>query len=86
MKEINDVRQAILMDLYSRFHDRDRSVLPLNPDHAHRWSKPQDNYFSGSGVIPCPICKSGKVNYSRAAYNGHVHARCSTAGCVAWME
>jgi hypothetical protein len=40
-----------------------------------------------SGVIDCPVCTTGKVRYSRAgSYNGHVHASCSTAGCVSWME
>jgi hypothetical protein len=38
-----------------------------------------------SAVIDCPCC-AGKLQFSRAGYNGHIHARCSTAGCVAWME
>ena len=37
------------------------------------------------GAIDCPNC-GGKLNYSRAGYNGHVHARCATPGCVSWME
>jgi hypothetical protein len=39
-----------------------------------------------SGTIPCPTCKTGTLGYSRARSNGHVHARCSTEGCHAWME
>lgn len=38
-----------------------------------------------SGIIECPVCK-GKLHVSHAACNGHVHARCETEGCVAWME
>ncbi len=38
------------------------------------------------GTIPCPVCTTGTLGYRRAAYNGHIHARCSTEGCVAWME
>jgi len=39
------------------------------------------------GVIDCPVCgKSSALHYSRAGVNGHVHAQCTTAGCVAWME
>jgi hypothetical protein len=38
------------------------------------------------GEIPCPVCTTGTLRYSRAMSNGHVHARCSTDGCVAWME
>lgn len=39
-----------------------------------------------SGVMDCPCCDGGKLSYSRASCNGHVHARCSTKDCVAWME
>ncbi len=36
-------------------------------------------------VIECPACK-GRLHLSQAAVNGHVHAKCETAGCVSWME
>jgi hypothetical protein len=40
-----------------------------------------------SGVIDCPACNGVKtLRFSRAGYNGHVHAACLTAGCVQWME
>ncbi len=40
-----------------------------------------------SGRIDCPVCAGVKtLGYSRAGYNGHVHAKCSTANCVSWME
>ncbi len=40
-----------------------------------------------AGVIDCPAC-GGKqaLQFRRAGYNGHIHARCSTEGCVSWME
>jgi len=42
---------------------------------------------SASGVIDCPVCNSEEsLRYSRAGYNGHIHASCSTEGCVSWME
>lgn len=37
------------------------------------------------GVLECPNCK-GKLHVSHAACNGHVHAKCETEDCVAWME
>jgi transposase-like protein len=40
---------------------------------------------SVSGKIKCPICEAGDLRYS-IGFNGHVHARCSTANCVQWME
>ena len=39
------------------------------------------------GVIDCPVCGAVEsLAYSRAGYNGHVHASCKTTGCVSWME
>jgi len=37
------------------------------------------------GFINCPVCHVGKVGYS-VAYNGHIHATCTTAKCVSWIE
>lgn len=39
-----------------------------------------------SGEITCPVCESGTLKFSRSGYNGHIHATCTTDGCVAWME
>lgn len=36
-------------------------------------------------VIECPECK-GRLHLSQSSYNGHVHGKCETPGCVAWME
>lgn len=36
------------------------------------------------GETMCPKCK-GKLAY-RQHSNGHIHARCATDGCLAWME
>lgn len=42
---------------------------------------------SASGTIDCPVCGCQKtLRFSRAGYNGHIHAGCSTDGCVRWME
>jgi hypothetical protein len=38
-----------------------------------------------AGSIKCPTC-GNTLNYSRAGYNGHIHARCATAGCVSFMQ
>jgi len=40
-----------------------------------------------SGTIDCPVCSGQKtLHFSRAGYNGHIHASCSTDGCVSWIE
>jgi transcriptional regulator with XRE-family HTH domain len=40
----------------------------------------------GRGSFLCPICKRGQLNYSVAGVNGHIWGRCTTDGCVAWMQ
>lgn len=40
-----------------------------------------------AGSIDCPVCeKPDHLAFSRAGYNGHIHAACKTDGCVSWME
>lgn len=41
---------------------------------------------SNSGADPCPACEGGTLHWRIARYNGHVHARCSTPGCISFME
>ena len=39
------------------------------------------------GTIDCPACGSPRsLRFSVARCNGHIHASCTTAGCVSWME
>jgi hypothetical protein len=87
MDKIKIARDAILADLASQYKAGERkNVRPMHPEDEDRWFKPQANYFSGQGSIKCPICNLGELRYSRASYNGHVHARCSNKTCVSWME
>ena len=40
-----------------------------------------------SGATDCPVCGTkNALGFSRAGYNGHIHANCVTPGCVSWME
>ena len=39
-----------------------------------------------AGTMPCPVCGEAYLRWSRAASNGHIHARCTKEGCVSWME
>lgn len=49
---------------------------------------PERKKQSLGGRIDCPVCgNSSCLSFTYAgSYNGHIHARCSTAGCVSWME
>lgn len=41
----------------------------------------------GAGTIDCPVCGTAKaLAFTRSGYNGHIHAGCSTPGCVRWVE
>lgn len=40
----------------------------------------------GADSVACPVCTTGQIYYRVAAYNGHMHAKCETDGCVSWME
>ena len=37
-------------------------------------------------TVVCPTGCGGRLTLSIAACNGHVSGRCSTPGCLAWME
>ena len=45
----------------------------------------ESNRVSKQEVIECPECK-GRLHLSQSSYNGHVHGKCETEGCVSWME
>lgn len=80
-------REAILDDLRRRWKEGPTPEHGITcPSDISRFCKPQKNYFCGAGKMKCPVCHEGELQYSRGSYNGHVHARCSTKDCVAWME
>jgi len=39
----------------------------------------------GRGSVPCPICGEGHLRYV-VHENGHIWAKCTTEGCVSWVE
>lgn len=39
-----------------------------------------------SGKFPCPVCTSGTLHYAISGYNGHKRAKCTTEGCVNFIE
>jgi len=83
---LNTARSAIVAELGRRGKARDPEVKPLDPADMRRWGPGHSNYYAGQGKMACPVCGSGVLHYSRAAYNGHVHAFCTTSECVAWRE
>ncbi len=84
-REITVAREAILQELRRRWKE-DRGFGVTAPADITRFHQPQTNYFCGQGSMDCPICRTGKLQYLRSNRNGHVHARCSSPGCVAFDE
>ena len=85
-EDIKNARNAILRDLQARLKAGDANVKLNERSQSEYDEEGARGYISGAGQIDCPVCKVGKLRYSRAAYNGHVHAGCTTQGCVRWME
>jgi hypothetical protein len=54
--------------------------------HTHAGEKGFKKGNGGQGSLKCPVCQEGTLRYGVASYNGHMHAACTKAGCVSWME
>jgi hypothetical protein len=86
MRRIGIARRAIVGELEQRLNEGDDTVrMNAHSEGIDDQGEPS-NYVSGGGSIRCPVCNDGKLRYSRSSYNGHIHARCQTIGCVEWME
>jgi hypothetical protein len=48
-----------------------------------KWKKGMGD---AQGQMPCPVCKTGTLGYSRSGYNGHIWGACSSPDCVRWMQ
>lgn len=89
-RSINGVvtaRKAIVAELDRRHKAGDKTVVS-KPHHDWDFAETgcRSAYVAGVGKMPCPVCKTGTLGYSRAACNGHIHAACTTDNCVRWME
>lgn len=63
-----------------------RTMKVMNAAHEHAKAAKLGKGHGGRGEMPCPLECGGILHYSVASYNGHMHAKCSTENCVAWME
>ncbi len=72
-------RDAELIERFSNMSQAREAIV------AHLGGPWKRGTPSGAGSIDCPIC-GGVLQFSRAGYNGHTHAKCNTEGCVSWKE
>jgi hypothetical protein len=63
-----------------------RLVACLSAAKDHAKSNGYGRGRGGFGSLPCPTGCGGTLQYSVASVNGHMHGRCTTPGCVNWME
>lgn len=70
------------------FEKRLENTIRARAAIVQHLGKPWKKGMSGSqGLIDCPVCKgTATLHFTRAGYNGHIHARCVTVDCVSWME
>jgi hypothetical protein len=65
-----------------------KAILPYinRMKQKYGWDKPRRRGKRGTEQCPCPVCKEGTLKIEISGTNGHTCGRCSTAGCVNWME
>lgn len=82
-------------ELERRKEERDRAIAETMAARGAIEEELEKRGLAGtkanvSGSIDCPICEAtgreGRLKYRRSGHNGHVRARCTTDGCVHFME
>lgn len=74
-QEVADVDAAI-----------ERHMIAHRTAHDDAKTKRFGKGQGGADSVECPVCKIGRIYYRVAGYNGHMHAKCETDGCVSWIE
>lgn len=78
--------EAIAEQVAARDMAMERTLLAMR---AIRQDCTNHGYGKGSGgrgQLSCPACDGGTLHYSVSGYNGHIHAQCTTEGCVRFMQ
>lgn len=70
-------------DAAQKSMERIEKVMPV-VDQWRTWTP--KNKVSKQGIIDCPSGCGGKLHLSQSSYNGHVRWKCTTGGCVNWIE
>jgi hypothetical protein len=67
-----------------RFADTGRARKAIVEHLGGPWKR---GMKGAAGLINCPVCGAeDSLRFTRAGYNGHIHAECQTENCVRWME
>lgn len=72
-------------EIDAQIAESDRAIEAIGKARRAITSSVMHRRGSG-GSIDCPVCGVLGALVFSVAHNGHIHAGCRTAGCVAWME
>lgn len=64
----------------------ERAMLGITAAHEDAEKKGIIRGVGGASELPCPTECGGTLRYRVASINGHMHAACTTDGCLRWME
>lgn len=70
--------------LHEQWLNERMNTMGIVMEGIHDWRQ-KNKGRSHQEVVTCTVCQ-GRLHLSIAAYNGHVHVRCETVGCVSWVE
>lgn len=73
------------VDAWRKERDAHMAKVFIAFEVAAKWRTKGKPPADRSEVIDCPAC-TGKLHLYQSAFNGHVHGKCTTPGCVSWME
>lgn len=85
-KALYPTREEAISEQDARDAHSKKAMQAMKDAHADAKSKGYGKGNGGVDSLRCPLCEGGTLRYSVASYNGHMHAACTTDGCVGWME
>lgn len=68
----------LTQDQWEAFFQATKDVIPIIRADA-------DSHSKLSGTVVCPLCQA-PMHYTIRGRRGHIHASCTTEGCLSFME
>ena len=81
----NDISFATETEAASNRKELEDCMESISKVYAELKSRGFGKGNGGSGVMECPKC-GDKLHFSVASLNGHVWGKCTTKGCLSWMQ
>jgi hypothetical protein len=81
---IEHIRKGIVLIVEDANATAEKYPSKFKTPYHQKTIRGKARIVSIAGAVKCPGC-AGSLNYAIAS-NGHIHAKCSTPGCLEWME